>query len=300
MTSRILHVIFLVCVFLLFSFSNASASIGLSIQPIKVSHTLETGALTGGVISLTNTSDQEINVEATIEDFTPAAGSSYVNFVGRAPGVTSVRDWIKLDVPENFVLAKGAAKTVAYMIHAPKNAEPGSHFGVIFFKATEIHASGQLKVGTRVGVLIFVTIPGNHLAKGNILGFSTPLFIQGGPINFNIKFENTGTVHFEPKGTIIVKNILGEKIGEVPVQGQIILPTGVKEWITRWDIAGVLLGKYSAELKLFDGEGNELTANTVSFYAFPIWYVIAFFVTVAALFFTFRFLKKNIKISIKK
>lgn len=289
----------LFCAVLLAPVFNASASTGLEIRPIKVSYTLKPEESVTDIITLTNASDQKINVEAKVEDFTPAAGSQYLNFIGRAPGVTSVRDWITLDAPENFTLDKNGSREVKYTIRAPENAEPGSHFGVVFFKATEIKASGQLKVGTRVGVLVFVTIPGNHLAKGNILGFSAPMFLQGGPVEFKIKFENTGTVHFEPKGTITIKNMLGKKVGEVPVAGQVVLPTGVKEWTAEWKTAGILLGRYSAELKLFDGEGNELTANTISFYAFPVWYLLSFIAMVIVIFFSIKFLRRKVKISFR-
>ena len=156
-----------------------------------------------------------MGVEVVSEDFIPAAGSANIQFVGRAEGITTVRDWISLDVPESFEFQKGQSRSITYTIEAPPDAEPGSHFGVVFFKATDLDQQGQLKVGTRIGVLVFVTVPGNQLQRGNILDFSMPPFVQKGPVPFKIKFENTGTVHFEPKGTIIISNIFGKEVGVV-------------------------------------------------------------------------------------
>lgn len=286
----------------IFAFSGrAYASTGLSIQPLKATHTLNPGESASGVIQITNAGDNAVNVETKVEDFIPLAGTYQIQFVGRAPGISTVRDWITLDAPKSFVLAKGAAKNVSYTIKTPPNAEPGGHFGVAFFKASELAKNDQqLKVGTQVGMLILVTIPGSHLEKGNILDFTGPLFVQKSPINFTIKFENTGTVHFEPRGTITIANMFGKEVGSVSVGGQVVLPTGIRDLAANVNFDGVLLGRYKANLKMFDGEGNELTAKSIAFYAFPLWYIIAFFITIAALFFAIRFLKKNIKISISR
>ena len=293
-----------VCFFALFLFGLFavenyiySASTGLTIQPIKISQTIEPGESVSGVISLDNASDQKVKVEMTVEDFIPASGSTNVQFIGRTEGVTTVRDWITLKEPDDFIFKKGESKEVRYTIQAPSNAEPGGHFGVIFFKASELASEGALKVGTRVGVLVFVTIPGNQLQKGKILDFSGPFFVQKGPVIFQIKFENTGTVHFEPKGTITIKNISGKEVGKVQVAGQAVLPTGVRDLTASWNVEGLLLGRYTAELNIFDGEGNELTADRIAFYAFPVWYLASFIAVVVALFFGIRFLRRKVKIS---
>jgi len=277
-----------------------AGSTGLTIQPVKVSETVEPGESIFGQITLKNESEGAVSVEVTVEDFIPAAGSTNIQFVGRAEGVTTVRDWITLNVPESFIFEKGQSRSITYTIQAPPDAEPGGHFGVVFFKATDANQQGSLKVGTRVGMLVFITVPGNQLQKGSVLDFSGPFFVQKGPVNFTIKFENTGTVHFEPKGTITITNIFGKEVGVVQVAGQAVLPTGVRDLSATWDVSGLLLGRYVAELNIVDGEGRELTANRIAFYAFPILYVIAFLITILALFFGIKFFKKNIKISISK
>ena len=282
--------------------SSTSASVGLSIQPLKITETLAPGGSASGVISITNASDEAVNVEVKVEDFVPLAGTYNIQFVARAPGVTTVRDWVTLDTPRSFVLKKGEVKNVSYTIQAPPNAEPGGHFGVAFFKATLLPTSGgqQLRVGTQVGALILVTIPGNHLEKGAVLDFSGPRFVQKSPINFKIKFENTGTVHFEPKGKITIANMFGKEVGSVDVGGQVVLPTGIKDLTASVNFDGVLLGRYTATLKIFDGTGNIVAERSTAFYAFPLWYIIAFLITVLVLFFGIKFFRKNVKISFKK
>ncbi len=276
-----------------------AASTGLTIQPVKISYDLKPGETASGTISLTNASDAAVNVDMKVEDFVPLAGSYNIQFVGRAEGVTTVRDWVLFSEPVSFVLGKGAAKEIAYTIKAPLDAEPGGHFGVALFKATERTSGSQIKVGTQVGVLLFVTVPGDHLQKGKVLNFSGPQFVQKGPVVFQIKFENTGTVHFEPKGSIKITDIFGREAGNVPVGGQAVLPTGVRDLSATWNVAGTLFGRYRAALSMVDAEGIEIGLGSIAFWAFPLWYVAGFFAAVLILFFLIRLLKRKVKISLR-
>lgn len=296
-SSKIAIVSFLIASLFL-SGSLAQAATGLSIQPVKVNETMLAGKVITGSILLTNVSDDDVDVQVSMQDFIPVAGAESIQFVGRAPGVTTVKDWIKIGDKDSFVFKKGESRSIPYTITAPADAEPGGHFGVVFFKATRPGPTDQLKVGTQVGMLVLVTIPGNHLEKGNILDFTTKEFIQNGPVFFSLKFENTGTVHFEPKGHITVTSMFGEKVAEVPIGGQVILPTSIKTLHAVWEVAGVLLGRYNAVATIFDGEGNELTSQSASFWVFPVWYILGFLSTLVLAFFVIRFIRRRFSFSI--
>ncbi len=281
--------------------NKASASTtGLTIQPVKFSYTLSPGQSVSDVVNLTNAGDNNSVVYDTIQDFVPVANTTSLEFVGRAQSVTSVRDWVTINEPSSFPLKIGQAETVNFTVTVPKDAEPGSHFGVMLFDAVPNNqASSTLRVGTQVGTLVLVTVPGNHLEKGKIVSFTAPSFLQKGPISFITRFENEGTVYFEPKGTITVKNIFGKIVALVPIQGEVILPTGARDISSIWPV-GFLLGPYSAVATIYDGDGNILTTASTTFFALPIWYILGFIVLFFALYLVFRFLKKNVSISIKK
>jgi hypothetical protein len=279
---------------------STKAATGLTIQPIKISQTMKPGDSISGKIMLTNASEDDVFVDLAIQDFIPTAGAETFQFVGRAPGVSTVRDWITFDgIKDHFTFKKGEAREVAYTIKAPANAEPGSHFGVLFFKAMRTaDADAQIKVGTQVGVLVFITIPGKFEQKGTITNFSAPTFIQSGPVPFQLTFSNTGTVHFEPKGTIEITNMFGSKIGSVPIEGYAVLPTGIKKMDFHWNVVGLLLGKYKATATIYDVDGNLLSTASSSFVALPVWYIVGFIVVLLVLFFIIRFIKKRLKFSI--
>lgn len=301
-TARILGTLALSILFAASPVAAYAASTGLTIQPIKASYTLAPGASVSGAISLTNAStNAAVQVELKVEDFIPLAGSDQLQFVSRAPGVTTVRDWVTLNGGEHVIrLEKGESIAVPFTITAPADAEPGSHFGAAFFKAIDIaDVDKQLKVGTQVGMLMFVTVPGNYAQKGEITSFTAPRFVQRTPFDFKIGFTNTGTVHFEPKGSVTVRNIFGSVVAEVPVEGQVVLPTGSKELTARFATDSFLLGRYTAIVHLSDGEGNPLTSEERTFYVFPVWYTLGFILFALFLFFGLRFLKRRVRISLK-
>jgi hypothetical protein len=295
-------------VFFFFFFASVPgvfAGTGLTIQPIKISHTLNPGEEVSGVISLTNASNDENDTLITlkVEDFVPFSGREGINFVGRASGVTTAMDWITLgkNNERTFLIGQGGSQGIPYTIKAPLDAEPGGHYGVLFFKANKTAEGQQLNVGTQVGVLVLITVPGNHLQKGRVLDFTTKKkFYVESPIDFLIRFENTGTVHFEPKGEIVVRNTIGRVVMTVPVQGNIILPTNIKEFPILWNYGGLLIGRYTAAINITSPDGDNLGTGTLAFYVVPIWLLVEFFASVILVYSVLRFLKKKVKITINR
>lgn len=276
----------------------ASANSGLKIQPIKISKTIAPGESSSGVIRLANAGSSKIQVEISVEDFTPLSGGEGVEFVGRAEGVTTVRDWIDIKGDQTFELGDSESRSIPYTVTAPSDAEPGGHYGVLFFKATELDNTGQLRIGTRVGSLVFVTVPGNRLEEGRILSFTAPSFVQSGPIKFDFSFGNTGTVHFDPRGEIMITNIFGKEVARVPISGKIILPSGKRDFSVVWPHEGPLVGRYLARAEVLDSKGNLLSAAAADFYALPIWWGIAFLVTLLLVFFIISFIRHRVRLSI--
>ena len=78
--------------------------------------------------------------------------------------------------------------------------------------------------------------------------------------------------------------MFGQEIAQVPIDGQIVLPTSIKTLNEQWNVSGLLLGRYLASASIVDGDGNSLTTDVISFWAFPVWYGVAFVLTVLVLF----------------
>jgi len=288
-------------VFTFMTTSKALAGTGLSIQPIKISETISPGSAVSGSIKLSNAGDSDIFVDVSVEDFVPTAGAATLSFVARSGGVTSVRDWVKIGGSNHFLFKKGAITEIPYTIATPKDAEPGSHFGVIFFKATNAaDANASIKVGTQVGVLVFVTVPGDYKQTGIIRSLTAPRFVNSSEVPFEMTFENTGTVYFEPKGTISIKNMFGHEVGRADISGTAILPTGIKTINIPWVVSGFLIGRYTATASILSATGTVMTSSSTAFYAFPIWYILGFILVLAVLYWLIKLLKSKVKISIRQ
>ena len=155
----------------LFSVKQAKATQGFTIFPAKVSLTIDKGTEQNSWIRVTNAGDSKIGVLISVQDMVPTANSGGFNYVPKAPGITSLVDWISID-KKVFSLKPNESKEVPFSIKVPSNASPGSRFAIVFF-ATGAPAGekGQLNVSARVGALVFLTVPGDFKQTGEILNF---------------------------------------------------------------------------------------------------------------------------------
>jgi hypothetical protein len=92
--------------------------------------------------------------------------------------------------------------------------------------------------------------------------------------------------------------MFGQIAGIVPIEGQVVLPTGVKKMQFDWNPGGFLVGAYTASASVVDGEGNQLTSSAVTFYAAPLWYMGAFFATLIIIYLVLRFIRSRVSFSV--
>jgi hypothetical protein len=286
----------------LFPVKQTEAAQGFTIFPAKISLEIDKGAEQNSRIKVTNAGDSKVGVLISVQDMVPTADSGGFNYVPKAPGITSLVDWISID-KKVFSLKPNESKEVPFTVKVPADASPGSRFAIVFF-ATGAPAGekGQLNVSARVGALVFLTVPGDFKQTGEILNFRTnnKFLFQKEPVVFKFDFRNTGTVYFEPKGAITITNIFGQTMGAIPVEGQVVLPTGLKTLTVAWPYSGWLFGIYKAHLAInVTGKGDIATANTM-IYAFPIVPSLGALGVLIILILIFWYIKKNFKFSIVK
>lgn len=297
----------LTAIFVIFSlfvgwdfFDVAFAKQGFTIFPAKLSLTIDKGGEQENFIKVTNAGDSAVGVKIEVQDFVPQAGASGFNFVAKAPGVTSLVDWISID-RRVFNLKPNESRDIPFTVKVPSDASPGSRFAVVFF-ATGSSGGSQLNVSARVGALVFLTIPGDFKQSGEISNFRSPKFtFKKEAIKFDFDFTNTGTVYFEPKGLLTITNIFGQKIAEVPVEGYVVLPTGKRTISVDWQSAKWLYTLfYKAHLAIaVTGKGDIATANTFIF-AVPLVPTVFALIILAILIFITWYIKRHFKFAIVK
>ena len=271
----------------------------ITIMPVKFMFELKPGDTIQGRVIVVNPNEFPLALKPEMEDFVPAAGTADINFVPHAPGTTGLVDWIKFGT-DLLVLEPKEQREISFEITAPPDATPGSHFGVLFFKTQPVpgQEGTSLVITTRVGSLILVAVPGNVSRTGELRGFGGPKFVSKGPVEFLVGFLNTGTVHYEPDGIVIVKNIFGRKMTEVPIQEQWILPTGMKTLKAVWP-AGYLFGYFKAFLEIKDGAGNSYYAN-LTFWAWPWKESLIVLAILIVIILGLQFIKKRFKFTIAR
>lgn len=286
----------------LFSVRQAEAAQGFTIFPAKISLDIDKGAEQSSRIKVTNAGDDKVGVLVSVQDMVPTSGSGGFNYVPKAPGITSLVDWISID-KNVFSLKPNESKEVPFTIKVPADASPGSRFAIVFFATgAPPGKGGQLNVSARVGALVFLTVPGDFKQTGEILNFGSnnKFLFQKEPIIFKFDFSNTGTVYFEPKGAITITNIFRKITDTIPVEGQVVLPTGLKTITVAWPYNGWLFGIYKAHLAIgVTGKGDIATADT-TIYAFPILPSLGALGVLIILILLFFYIKKNFKFSIAK
>jgi len=279
---------------------GVEAKSGFTIVPAKISLTIDKGQEKESVINVKNAGDSPIGVLIDVQDFVPMANTTNFNFVRKAPGITSLVDWVKID-KKTFELKPDESKDFYFTVKVPKDASPGSRFAVVFFSTgAPPGEGGQLNVSARVGSLVFLTVPGDFRQTGEISNFKTDKFFQKGPVSFKFDFLNTGTVFFEPKGTITITNVFNKEVAKVPVEGNVVLPTGLRSIESMWLTDQWLIGSYKAHLAISVTGKGDIAEADASFYAFPIIPGIVALVVLILLIFAVWYVKKNFQFNIAR
>jgi len=107
----------------------------LSISPLKFEYALDPGKSISDTVRLTNNSDAPLTLYNAQEDFVAGDESGTPKFVAlseQTSDVYSMAKWISVE-NANLTLAKGESRDVRFTIKVPKTAEPGGHYGAIFF-----------------------------------------------------------------------------------------------------------------------------------------------------------------------
>lgn len=240
----------------------------LKITPLTLRYSLKRLEKSSGSISIINPNRFAIKVQTETEDFIQGDEAGTPQFLPKGSGITSLANWIKFDQKE-ISLDPLETKDATFKITVPKDAEPGGHYAAVFAKSVPIKGKGQntISISGRVGTLILVTVPGAIVQTGKIIDYTGPKFVNSGPIDFLLRFKNTGTVHYQPKGTIKISSMFKKEVKTLSLEPHFVLPKSVRKYNKQW-ITGSGFGIFNADVELIDGEGKTLK-DSIKFVMFP-------------------------------
>ena len=233
-----------------------------------------------------------------------------VVLVGNDRGPYSLRDYLKV-ASSTFNLNNAERVTIPVKISIPTDAQPGGLYGSIVI-GTLTSPEEQVPVGTdslgvnpivtRIGSLFFIRIAGDIKQDLVLKDFSMKNhrnILGSSPVNFEILYENNGSVHENPYGYIYVTNLFGSEIKKIEVEPWFILPDSLRVREVSWE-APFLFGRYTATAEIKKGYGDAVDTATVAFWVIPWKIVSLVFVSVIVLVAIIRFVLSKIHISFKK
>jgi hypothetical protein len=252
---------------------NALAQTSLGISPLTFEITANPGEKVENYLKIYNPSpDTSVQVEMVVEDFAPTGEAGHVIVEPAETETYSLAKWVETE-PKEFSLAPKEEKIVKFIINVPENAEPGGHYGTVIASAKAVTGPGATgaTIVPRVGSLVLLTVPGAMKEELVVKSFTTPRkYFEKGPVPFEIRFENKGTVHVKPTGKITVTNWLGKKVADLDFPSGNVLPKAVRKFETSLPVKWLFAGRYTATLTGSYGVSNiPLTPTVITFWAFP-------------------------------
>ena len=272
-------------------FAQENKGGGVTVSPVTFELTANPGDTISNIIKVSNPTNNILSIKMETEDFKPVGEEGRVVTTSEEDEDTtySLRKWIKM-VPEEFTLEPYEQKLVDFLIEVPENAEPGGKYGSILAGVSGSLSSGGsgAAVSTKTGALVLLMVSGDLNEKLIVSDFSAPSFQEYGPVPFEIKFENMGTVHVRPRGFVVITDLFGKKVTDLEFSQKNVIPEAIRKneanWNTKW-----LLGKYTATVVGNYGTGNiPFEPRVITFSVFP-WKLILGILTVLLLIIIFFF-----------
>ncbi len=259
---------------------------------------LDRGETKEDAVLVTNQSDEDYTVEIYAVDAETTSDGAFAP-LKRYYEHKDVGAWITLPQSVVTVPAKSEVE-IPFTVKVPDDdVDVGEHFGAIIIqelKEKDTLGSGTgVEIVTRVGVRMYVTIPG-EIKKGlEITDFRYELisrlnhqkeivpvdrfldFLGLKPsVRYFLQMRNTGNVRVEPYVTLKIKNIFGRTIYESEEKYLgIVMPGRTNEVPLDW-IDPPFIGKFTTTIELrFEGGETLTTTETVWIIPYPLIILIA-------------------------
>ncbi len=254
------------------------------VGPGRVEVILKPGETVTREITLTNRISEGRTFEFVVEDVTGGVNGASVQFLGSVRGPYTLKDYISFP-RQRITLALGERARIPVTISIPPDAEPGGKYGGVFITTVRNEGVGvedgmpgaRSPVIARIGVLFFVTVPGDITYEGKLTSLGLirqPWWYEKGPIEFGVSYENTGSVHLNPYGEVRITNMFGEEVGFLELSPWFVLPRSLRTREISWD-REFLLGRYTATALINRGYQDEdvIDEYSVTFWVLP-WKIV--------------------------
>lgn len=249
-------------------------SSGLQVTSPIYEYTIKPGSVQQDIIKIKNVGTKAQTFYPEVRDFKPLDETGTPDFlkVGEDSGTYSLAKWISF-TKEGVTLAPNESQAFNFNITVPATAEPGGHYGGILFSTQppDVKSTG-IGIASKVGSLVLVRIAGASREVLSIKEFSTPKnSYDNADVNFNLRLENTGNVHLQPKGVVTIKNFWGGQVAALDVNqlASNVIPGSIRKFDISWKDPGFKVGYYTASVVLNYGNPSQTVTSQTSFWILP-------------------------------
>lgn len=258
---KILAVLFFSHVAFLFFAAPAFAALPVSINTTRIEITANPGDNAASSFTFWNGTDEFLPVSLEAADFLPSDEEGHVTVGGRIPEGNSLKEWIHPEYAQ-LAVAPQTEFEFRFSVDVPKNADPGTHYGVLLVSTAPVSQGAGAAIQTKIGPIILVKIGGAVKERLSLESFTTPTFLDSPPISLAARFRNEGTVHLAPVGDIEVRNLLGWLVATGTLPRRNVLPGAVRSIEASIGAEGIWFGRYTVSLRSTYGLNNtELDAQ---------------------------------------
>ncbi len=271
-----------------------------TVSPTRIEANLRQGQAQTVNISVLNSLGREASFALSVEDVEGASGEEVFALQGEIDGQYSIRNFVKVE-QRVFTISHGERAHIPITLDIPAQAEGGGLYGALIVTLLDDDRQEAVvgtDVRTRIGVLLLGrledSVPGGELVSFGVI--NNEKVLSNGPVHMQVAFSNTGNVHLNPAGVVIIKDIFGRVIDEVTLERWFVLPDSVRTLVFETNRQH-LLGYYSAVLELNRGYGNFTDERRVSFWVIP-WILVIFLLIFTTLTFLLsRYLLRRFRLS---
>lgn len=216
-------------------FFVANNALALSLSPARIEISGNPGEVIEKEITLTNESDTVPTIYySSYANFEASGDTGNPNFVEPK---NDIGTW--MFVPASVSIKPKEVLKMNLKVEIPKDAEPGGHFGAVFWSTSPNNPDGGVSIGAKTGILVLLSVNGNVKEAGGLVDFSTKdskVFYNTLPVSFVYRFRNDGGDRIKPVGKITMRDIVylpADRINANPTSGN-ILPNSTRRFEVDW------------------------------------------------------------------
>jgi len=212
-------------------------------------------------------------------------------------------------------------KNLSMEIDIPKE-EPLSdyYFSLLFVSKTGDFSNVNLsQVSAAIGTNVLLSIGPKGKNQGEIQQFSSPFFVNSGPVPFTVRVKNTSSHYLTVKGQILITNLFGQTIGKITLLPSNILSNTSRRITDNLQAPGrendfakiqtvvltnkypvavwpekYLFGPYTATLTISLADQGPTLTKQIHFFAFPLEALISLIIIIAVISFIILRIKKRL------